>query len=147
MAFEGEPKVISFKDLETRCDMERLTRRDEFGNASIIGVNSADIRLNLFCDEFNKVTDALNKLAEYEDLEEEGLLLKPPCKVGDIVYIVGETMVSRDIVSCLFLDEDNIFNIEFENRVQCIAVSDFGKTVFSTPEQAEQVLKERKGED
>jgi len=50
--------------------MGRLTKRDEFGNADIIGVNSMDLQCNLEFDEFNKVTNALNKLARYEDLEE-----------------------------------------------------------------------------
>lgn len=49
--------------------MDRLTERDEYGNANIIGVDSADLQLNLSFDEFNKVTDALNCLADYEDTE------------------------------------------------------------------------------
>lgn len=52
--------------------MERLTERDEFGNANIIGVDSMDLQCNLGFDEFKRVTNALNKLAEYEDLEREG---------------------------------------------------------------------------
>ncbi len=32
------------------------------------------------------IGDVANKLAEYEDLEEQGLLLKLPCKVGDTIY-------------------------------------------------------------
>lgn len=47
--------------------MERLTERDEFGNADIIGADSADLQLNLGYDEFNLVTKALNRLAFYED--------------------------------------------------------------------------------
>ena len=46
---------------------ERLTERDEYGNTDIVGVESADLQLNLEFDEFNKVTNALNRLAEYED--------------------------------------------------------------------------------
>ena len=48
--------------------MKRLTEYDEYGNADIIGVNSPDLQLHLECDEFNRVTDALNKLAAYEDM-------------------------------------------------------------------------------
>lgn len=91
--------------------MDRLTERDEFGNADIIGVDSGDLMLNLGFENFNKVTDALNKLAEYEDIgihpeqiiEVDRLYaekcmelaelqksylsgLKLPCAVGDIVY-------------------------------------------------------------
>ena len=46
---------------------ERLTERDEFGNADITGVDSMDLQMNLSFDEFNLVTKALNKLAAYED--------------------------------------------------------------------------------
>jgi len=46
-----------------------MTERDEFGNTDIMGIDSADLQLNLNFDEFNKVTDALNRLAQYEDLK------------------------------------------------------------------------------
>lgn len=46
--------------------MERLTKRDEYGNADIIGVSS-DVQFNLEFDELNAVTAALNRLAAYED--------------------------------------------------------------------------------
>ena len=55
--------------------MERLTYRttkgEAMGNSSV-----ADIG------------DILGKLAEYEDLEEQGLLLRLPCKVGSTVYAI-----------------------------------------------------------
>ena len=40
--------------------MGRLTERDEYGNADIIGVNSIDLQGNLEFGELNRVTDALN---------------------------------------------------------------------------------------
>lgn len=48
--------------------MDRLTKRDEFRNADIIGVDSMDLQCNLEFDEFNRVTNAMNRLAEYEDI-------------------------------------------------------------------------------
>ena len=47
---------------------ERLTVRDEYGNADIIGVDSADLQLNLGFKELNIVTNTLNRLAEFEDI-------------------------------------------------------------------------------
>lgn len=47
--------------------MNRLTERDEYGNADIIGVDSEDLQLNLDFEGFNRVTEALNRLAAYED--------------------------------------------------------------------------------
>ena len=34
------------------------------------------------------IREVINKLAEYEDLEEQGKLLKLPCAVGDIIYVI-----------------------------------------------------------
>ena len=54
--------------------MERLTERDEFGNADIIGVDSVELQGNLDFKELNRVTRALNRLAELEDKLESGHL-------------------------------------------------------------------------
>lgn len=48
--------------------MSRFTERDEYGNAEIIGIDSMDLQGNLEFDEFNKVTNALNRFADYEDI-------------------------------------------------------------------------------
>lgn len=37
-----------------------------------------------------KNTQLIDKLGNYEELEEQGLLLKLPCKVGDTVYVFCE---------------------------------------------------------
>ncbi len=87
--------------------MKRLTECDEFGNADIIGVDSMDLQCNLSGDEFNKVTNALNKLAEYEDLEEqENMLIKAyeiclaqECThCGYKKYVVDETWIRPDLL-------------------------------------------------
>jgi hypothetical protein len=71
--------------------MERLTRR---ANDGIIGLTACDRNGCMACgyslvgcDDMDK---ALEKLEEYEDLEEQGLLLQLPCKVGDKIYIIGD---------------------------------------------------------
>ena len=73
----------------------RLTERDEYGNADIIGVDSADIQLNLAFDELNLVTDALNKLARYEDTglkpeQIEALQQQLEPLQGKAVLIIGD---------------------------------------------------------
>lgn len=72
--------------------MKRLTERDEFGNADIAGVNSGDFQLGLAFDEFNLVTDALNRLAAYEDtgFEPEDIALMKS-KYGELLHITGRT--------------------------------------------------------
>lgn len=51
--------------------MLRYTERDEFGNADIKSVDSGLLYENLEFDEMNKLTYALNRLADFEDLCEE----------------------------------------------------------------------------
>ena len=95
-------------------------------------------------------------LAEYEDLEEQGLLLKLPCKIGDTVYVVGTRCLAGEEPEkgCTFLDcEDCIYDktyIVFETKVDSMMMCNFmvcdntnfifGKTVFLTKEEAEKAL-------
>lgn len=133
--------------------MERSTERDEFGNANILGVDNMDLQCNLGFEEFNRVTKALNKLAQYEDLEEQGKLLKLPCAVGDAVYRINkgarEPIISMEVVEIGTLSlktgglavqitcRDNIGRGEI-----CYLNSDFGRNIFISREEAEAALKE-----
>lgn len=124
--------------------MKRLTERDEFGNADIIDVDSIDLQSNLEFNEFNKVTNALNKLANYEDLEEQGLLIKLPCKVGDTVYVKlqsGEYAEAevRDFTHFLTCGFCIVVTSDKFNK-QNIPFTEFGKTVFLTKPEAEEAL-------
>ena len=44
-------------------------------------------RVRIKTDSVDKLA---KKLAEYEDLEEQGLLLRLPCKVGDTLYRINK---------------------------------------------------------
>ena len=123
--------------------MERLTYRTTKGEA--IGNSSvADIG------------DILEKLAEYEDLEEQGLLLRLPCKVGDTVWdndcvnsypytITGFSFgTSEDYIDePVSLKEVVYYCSDYSGSITgSFAVSEIGRTVFLTKEDAEQKLKE-----
>lgn len=49
--------------------MDRLTERDEYGNADIIALSDImpELYASLSFSETNALTDALNRLAAYED--------------------------------------------------------------------------------
>lgn len=89
-----------------------------------------------------------DKLAELEDLEEQGRLLRLPCKVGDIVYklnpIIRQEIVEIKIES-IFITDSGI-NISGRTTVRkypfCCKPDDFGKTIFRTKEKLEAKLKE-----
>ena len=78
--------------------MERLTERTNIG---IVGNNESVKNYPLYkvaeYDELDHriVSQCFDKLAEYEDLEEQGLLLRLPCKVGDTVYCIRALLVER----------------------------------------------------
>ncbi|MCD7927337.1 MAG: hypothetical protein LUF80_00505 [Oscillospiraceae bacterium] len=49
--------------------MKRLTERDEFGNADIVAISDImpEVYATLSFSETNALTEALNRLADYED--------------------------------------------------------------------------------
>ena len=99
--------------------MERLTKRNSYGTAGI-----SELRYYNY-DDFQKMTQ---KLAEYEDLEEQGLLLKLPCKVGDTVYLIKS--------------DGKIVPRTADMQFLGVLWEYYGKEWFLTQEEAEQKLNE-----
>ena len=130
--------------------MERLTE----SNPSWIDDELWERACEPDCEEIDAV---YRKLKDYEDAEEQGVLIKLPCKVGDTVYCI----FSR-YTKCTFnneeFDEYSCQGCEYEcdskkeNYVQGMRaysldwivtnLKNFGKTVFLTKEEAEAKLKE-----
>lgn len=67
--------------------MDRLTIRNPYGQACSYGA-CKDIKCSGDC-EVCPVNRLIERLAAYEDAEEAGLLVKLPCKVGEMVYIIA----------------------------------------------------------
>lgn len=124
--------------------MQRLTRRTRLGEVVPY--------IDLSCEsEYNDwITDITEKLAEYEDLEEQGLLIKLPCKVGDMVWFntykhgedVGLQPHKVEEVRVRFLMER-----DYADPYTEIPDYDFGKTVFLNKEEAEAKLRELEGSE
>ena len=119
--------------------MERLTRKDKcklsHGEDIIIcnhdkqDCNDSCMRIKP-CKWYKKV---LEKLWEYENEEEQGLLLRLPCKVGDnVYYILGIPKETPCVI------ENCTFELSDIHRI--------GKTLFLTQAEAEQKLKEMESE-
>ena len=109
--------------------MERLTYRtikgEAMGNSSVADVG-----------------DILGKLADYENLEEQGLLLRLPCKVGTKVYVINRIIDYGEVG-----DKAAYFCSIIEREFQIYMMIEhakfaFGKNVFLTKAEAEQKLKE-----
>ena len=88
-------------------------------------------------------TKLRNKLKEYKDLEEKGLLIKLPCKVGDIVYsvnTVNSSIYEHEIKNFMITDTGEYTYAQNAKSGYQFKLSDFGKTVFLTREEAEKAL-------
>lgn len=102
----------------------------------------------------------MEKLADYEDTEEQSRLIILPCKVGDTVYCIFNRYTrctfsneEFDEYSCQGCEYE--FDSEKENYVQDMRaysldwivtnLKNFGKTVFLTKFEAEAKLKELRG--
>ena len=113
---------------------------------------NADI-CNRYVKEYRQIAKWLEEFKSYKQAEEQGLLVRLPCKVGDTVYVklsayckskYAEAQV-RDytyFTSCGFCVV--VTSTKFEK--QSIPFSEFGKTVFLTREEAEKKLEEMKNE-
>ena len=102
--------------------MERLTKTYSDGTH---GAND-----NLPCGENSYTYKGLllESLGKYEDLEEQGLLLRLPCKVGTTVYLIkSDGKIVPTTADMMFLGT---------------LWEDYGKEWFLTREEAEQKLKE-----
>ena len=90
----------------------------------------------LINDDFG---EAVDKLAAYEDAEDQGLLVRLPCKVGDTVYKVVKKSVDLTGYRMEWGWETVVEAVKFR-----IGMADsVGKTIFLTRAEAEIVL--RKG--
>ena len=82
-------------------------------------------------EEHEQLAKWLEELKSYKDLEEQGLLVRLPCKVGtEVYYILGiPNKTPCAIDKCVFKLSD---------------INKIGKTVFLTREEAEKKLEEMK---
>lgn len=128
--------------------MERLTER----NPLWIDDEMWERACEPDCEEIDAV---YRKLKEYEDAEEQGLLLLPPCRVGDTVYV-------NNVLGCGESEEYRVIRVDYhstlgtgrnEYYIEALLNDDpgasigfydkeFGKNAFLTREKAEAKLKE-----
>lgn len=103
-------------------------------------------------DAFYSHSMAIKKLGEYEDAEEQGLLIRVPSKKGDKVYRITqytretkEVFAGYDHLGAKW-DIEYVYDYEIEEiKFDLSHVKEWNKSVFATKEEAEQKLAEMKG--
>ena len=81
----------------------------------------------------------LEQLKEYKQLEEQGRLIKLPCKIGDKVWHISGMSIKEDVISGIEYSYDGMFYI-WSN--EDIWLGGFNDIVFLTKSEAEEKLKE-----
>lgn len=96
---------------------------------------------------------AIEKLATYEDLEEQGLFVRLPCKVGTEVFVIfpginhyAKCQIKKIEIKPNIFEKICYFIEPVVRRGQYLKYfnNEFGETIFLTREEAEKKLKEMK---
>lgn len=123
-----------------------------------VGVSDTIGLLAVFYRNLWAMAELREKLKEYEDLEEQGRLVKLPCKVGDTVYVNG-------VLGCDEAERYRVIRVDYHSTlgtgrnefyIEALLCADpdssiafydnqFDKTVFLTESEAEAKLKELRG--
>ena len=113
--------------------MERLTKRNSDG---IVGTE-------LKYYNYNNFQKMARKLAEYEDAEEQGLLLRLPTEA----YFIKDNKMYKGWVQELVYSvcRKLLLDIRYDDKTLDSYRGYVGNTVFLTQEEAEQKLKEMEG--
>ena len=138
--------------------MERLTRRSSNGTGVYATPSGEPVEWE------NNRHNVLQKLAEYEDLEEQGRLIKFPCKIGDDVYYVPSEVNYKLNILNRHSENNKVYHQKVEDFVltrhgwylECdqdvkygtdhiLTDVSFCKTWFLTETEAEAKLKELRG--
>ena len=112
--------------------MARLTSYDKENGFILVKEEERLLSAKEFInkDEMYKIMRHLaEKLYEYEQLEEQGLLLKLPCSIGTEVWTIMCGMTGK---------HPTLFKQSFEYSM----IEHFGKAVFLTKEEAQQKMNE-----
>lgn len=124
--------------------IERLTEYEDTG----LEPEKIVFLKNVMDDAFSDKPEFTEHIRELLRAEQDGRLVVPPCKVGDTVWIKGdkfpaeieEIRITDDGIYFAYVEYDRGYE-ETEVWDNCeFTLSDIGKTVFLTREEAEKAL-------
>ena len=127
--------------------MERVTKRDF---SRITYKERRSIMCSSYCDNCSQgagncktVKNMIKKLATYEDLEEQGLLVRFPCPIGTTVWDIYGMGIRKNVVSGIEYGKDGRWFL-WANEDEWLG--ELNVVVFLTREEAENKLEELKNE-
>ena len=141
--------------------MERLTideainhakevAKEKYNEGFLCHANPDDGELNKCIEcakEHEQLAEWLEELKSYKTLEEQGLLVKLPCKVGDTLFCIIESTIRELRVHHFDMPAFGTTDIAFRYadgfKLERF-IGELGKTVFLTREEAEKKLEEMK---
>jgi len=139
--------------------MVRLTERFSNGQAAVLGCGDNCKYDYKYCKTYNEncptLVEIYEKLAAYEDAEEQGLLLRLPCRVGDKGYSIRryfeckynydckETVPFKCGDECFCEHEYPVYRV-IELEFDLIMLHNIGKSFFLTKSEAEEALRKMK---
>ena len=116
--------------------MERLTQTSNKGGVAF----TFDLDITCTPSEAKKILKLAEKLKNYEDVEEQGLLVKLPCKPGDTIYYVADGKITeKHVIGFLYTNQLYIVTEEFNFNCPAAVI---GHALFVTRGEAEAKLKE-----
>ena len=109
----------------------RLTTKEKYPHGAE-GV-SKDKLTGKYCRGVFEATACVEKLAEYENAEEEGRLVVLPCKVGDTVWMVHQRLTStvNNVISKMTVTELRGNRL---NPIWFVIDGEYGRTSFHPSE-------------
>lgn len=116
--------------------MSRLTKRYTYNFKDWIVVAGTKTIYEAKQTEDDGIQNAVVRLAEYEDAEEKGILIRLPCEEGTWVYQVAEKYTPYDSYR-MYWEKDLVFTAV---RFQASMRNQVGKSIFFTEEEAEEAL-------
>lgn len=135
---------------ESEDSMERLTYVAENGEVLFHPADLPDdegITITQLAKDgrYKALEEIAERLANREQAEEQGLLLRLPCKVGSNIYRITDDGVEVAVCREMTVADKEMY-IESVTLCDWISFDEIGKSVFLTREEAEAKLKEMEGE-
>ena len=125
-----------FNNCSYSCYMNIADALNQLKTYEDTGLEPGDVISNIKTLS-NELNNALEELKEYRDLEEQGLLIKLPCKIGSKIFHIagmeyqGITGLKNTYrVEEVFLNKNNLFAV----------LKRWNEKAFLTQEEAEKAL-------